>query len=223
MWTATPSTRRRSRARAGTGTRRWARGSRPSSTTRRTSPRPSPSTDQVAAGSGSFNLPSTVAESIVYVARWIPLGPGDVIMSGAPNTFVAVNPGDTVEITLDGIGTLTNPSSDRPRPTTARQGQQMNLPSDSLGVVAYAAGDLRVEPVSLRRTGRRRDRGRRGVRRGLRLGPALLDPRRGRRLDPAGADGAGPRGGRDGGARGRGRQRPSVGTPGRGPSGQPGR
>ena len=38
-----------------------------------------------------------------------PLGPGDVIMSGAPNTFVAVTPGDTVEITLDGIGSLTNP------------------------------------------------------------------------------------------------------------------
>jgi 2-keto-4-pentenoate hydratase/2-oxohepta-3-ene-1,7-dioic acid hydratase in catechol pathway len=63
----------------------------------------------VAAESGSFNLPSTVAESIVYVARWIPLGRGDVIMSGAPDTFVAVGPGDTVEITLDGIGTLTNP------------------------------------------------------------------------------------------------------------------
>jgi 2-keto-4-pentenoate hydratase/2-oxohepta-3-ene-1,7-dioic acid hydratase in catechol pathway len=63
----------------------------------------------VAAESGSFNLPSTVAESIVYVAQWIPLGRGDVIMSGAPNTFVAVSPGDTVEITLDGIGTLTNP------------------------------------------------------------------------------------------------------------------
>ena len=63
---------------------------------------------EVAARSGSFNLPSTVAESIVYVASWIPLGPGDVIMSGAPNTFVAVTPGDTVEITLDGIGSLTN-------------------------------------------------------------------------------------------------------------------
>jgi 2-keto-4-pentenoate hydratase/2-oxohepta-3-ene-1,7-dioic acid hydratase in catechol pathway len=62
----------------------------------------------VAARSGSFNLPSTVAESIVYVASWIPLGPGDVIMSGAPNTFVAVAPGDTVEIILDGIGALTN-------------------------------------------------------------------------------------------------------------------
>ncbi len=62
----------------------------------------------VRAESGSFNLPSTVAESILYVARWVPLGPGDVIMSGAPNTFVAVSPGDLVEITLDGIGTLTN-------------------------------------------------------------------------------------------------------------------
>ena len=54
---------------------------------------------EVAARSGSFNLPSTVAECIVYVSSWIPLGPGDVIMSGAPNT---------VEITLDGIGSLTN-------------------------------------------------------------------------------------------------------------------
>jgi 2-keto-4-pentenoate hydratase/2-oxohepta-3-ene-1,7-dioic acid hydratase in catechol pathway len=62
----------------------------------------------VRAESGSFNLPSTVAESILYVARWVPLGPGDVIMSGAPNTFVAVSPGDTVEITLAGIGSLTN-------------------------------------------------------------------------------------------------------------------
>lgn len=62
----------------------------------------------VRAESGSFNLPSTVAESILYVARWVPLGPGDVIMSGAPNTFVPVSPGDIVEITLAGIGTLTN-------------------------------------------------------------------------------------------------------------------
>jgi 2-keto-4-pentenoate hydratase/2-oxohepta-3-ene-1,7-dioic acid hydratase in catechol pathway len=63
----------------------------------------------VRAESGSFNLPSTVAESICYVARWVPLGPGDVIMSGAPRTFVAVSPGDVVEITLAGIGSLTNP------------------------------------------------------------------------------------------------------------------
>jgi 2-keto-4-pentenoate hydratase/2-oxohepta-3-ene-1,7-dioic acid hydratase in catechol pathway len=64
---------------------------------------------QAAARSGSFNLSSSVAESNFYVASWIPFGPGDVIMSGAPNTFVAVNPGDAVEITLDGFGTLANP------------------------------------------------------------------------------------------------------------------
>ena len=62
----------------------------------------------VKAASGTFNLPSTVAESITYVARWVPLGPGDVIMSGSPNTFVAVTAGDEVEITLPGIGSLTN-------------------------------------------------------------------------------------------------------------------
>jgi 2-keto-4-pentenoate hydratase/2-oxohepta-3-ene-1,7-dioic acid hydratase in catechol pathway len=62
----------------------------------------------VKAESGTFHLPSTVAESIVYVARWVPLGPGDVIMSGSLKTFVAVTPGDTVEITLSGIGSLSN-------------------------------------------------------------------------------------------------------------------
>ena len=62
----------------------------------------------VEAESGSFNLPSTVAECIFYVARWVPLGPGDVIMSGSPNTFVAVTPGDMVEITVSGISSLVN-------------------------------------------------------------------------------------------------------------------
>jgi len=60
----------------------------------------------VKAESGTFNQPSTVAECIVYVARWVPLGPGDVILSRSLNTFVAVTPGDTVEITLSGIGSL---------------------------------------------------------------------------------------------------------------------
>jgi 2-keto-4-pentenoate hydratase/2-oxohepta-3-ene-1,7-dioic acid hydratase in catechol pathway len=62
----------------------------------------------VKADSGTFNLPSTVAESIAYVAKWVPLGPGDVIMSGSPNTFVAVSPGDIVEVSVSGIGSLTN-------------------------------------------------------------------------------------------------------------------
>jgi hypothetical protein len=45
---------------------------------------------------------------IAYVARWVPLGPGDVIMSGSPSTFVAVSSGDTVEISVSGVSSLTN-------------------------------------------------------------------------------------------------------------------
>jgi 2-keto-4-pentenoate hydratase/2-oxohepta-3-ene-1,7-dioic acid hydratase in catechol pathway len=56
--------------------------------------------------SGTTYLPSTIAESIVYVADWVPLGAGDVVMTGAPNTAVPVNPTDIVEITIDGIGSL---------------------------------------------------------------------------------------------------------------------
>lgn len=63
---------------------------------------------EVKARSGSFNLPSSVTDCLVYVTQWLSLEPGDVVMTGAPGTFVAVRPGDTVDITLAGIGTLTN-------------------------------------------------------------------------------------------------------------------
>ncbi|MFJ5956125.1 fumarylacetoacetate hydrolase family protein [Paenarthrobacter sp. NPDC092416] len=63
---------------------------------------------EVKATSGSFNLPSSVTECLVYVTQWLTLEPGDVIMTGAPGTFVAVQPGDRVDITLGGIGTLSN-------------------------------------------------------------------------------------------------------------------
>ncbi|OFI38376.1 fumarylacetoacetate hydrolase [Arthrobacter sp. SW1] len=58
--------------------------------------------------SGTFNLSSSVAACLVYVTQWLALEPGDVIMTGAPNTFVPVQPGDDVEITVEGIGTLAN-------------------------------------------------------------------------------------------------------------------
>ena len=61
------------------------------------------------ASSGSFNLPSDVATTIAYVASWVTLEPGDVILTGAPNTFAPVIPGDVVSITMPGIGTLVNP------------------------------------------------------------------------------------------------------------------
>jgi 2-keto-4-pentenoate hydratase/2-oxohepta-3-ene-1,7-dioic acid hydratase in catechol pathway len=58
------------------------------------------------ADSGTFNLPSSVAECLVYVTSWLTLEPGDVVMTGAPRTAVAVAPGDEVEIVVEGIGTL---------------------------------------------------------------------------------------------------------------------
>jgi 2-keto-4-pentenoate hydratase/2-oxohepta-3-ene-1,7-dioic acid hydratase in catechol pathway len=63
---------------------------------------------EIRAASGTTHLPSTIAESIVYVADWVPLGAGDVVMTGAPNTAVPVKPTDIVEITIDGIGSLTS-------------------------------------------------------------------------------------------------------------------
>ncbi|MEV7648204.1 fumarylacetoacetate hydrolase family protein [Arthrobacter sp. NPDC089319] len=63
---------------------------------------------QPKAKSGSFNLPSSVADCLVYVTRWMTLEPGDIVMTGAPGTCADVQPGDRVDITLGGIGTLTN-------------------------------------------------------------------------------------------------------------------
>jgi 2-keto-4-pentenoate hydratase/2-oxohepta-3-ene-1,7-dioic acid hydratase in catechol pathway len=62
----------------------------------------------VQAESGTTNLPSTIAECLVYVTQWLELGPGDLILSGAPRTFLPTKVGDIVDITLPGIGTLTN-------------------------------------------------------------------------------------------------------------------
>lgn len=63
----------------------------------------------VKAKSGSFNLPSSVVDCLIYATSWLTLEPGDIIMTGAPGTAVAVHPGDIVDIVLGGIGTLRNP------------------------------------------------------------------------------------------------------------------
>jgi 2-keto-4-pentenoate hydratase/2-oxohepta-3-ene-1,7-dioic acid hydratase in catechol pathway len=62
----------------------------------------------VRAESSTQNLPSTIAECLVYVTQWLQLGPGDLVLTGAPRTFLPTTVGDVVDITLPGIGTLTN-------------------------------------------------------------------------------------------------------------------
>jgi len=58
------------------------------------------------ATSGTFNLPSTVVDCLIYVTSWLTLEPGDVVMTGAPATVVPIEPGDRVDIVVEGIGTL---------------------------------------------------------------------------------------------------------------------
>lgn len=52
-----------------------------------------------------FPIPALIA----FITRHITLTPGDMITTGTPAGVGAVTDGDTVEITIEGIGTLRNP------------------------------------------------------------------------------------------------------------------
>ena len=49
-----------------------------------------------------------VATIVSYLSRYVTLEPGDVIFSGTPGTTRAFKPGDTIEVVIEGIGTLRN-------------------------------------------------------------------------------------------------------------------
>jgi 2-keto-4-pentenoate hydratase/2-oxohepta-3-ene-1,7-dioic acid hydratase in catechol pathway len=50
-----------------------------------------------------------VAEIIEYIAAFTTLLPGDVILTGTPSGVGKVEPGDVMEVEVDGIGKLSNP------------------------------------------------------------------------------------------------------------------
>ncbi len=73
----------------------------------------------------------TFAQLIADLSRFMTLEPGDVILTGTPAGANVVGPGDVVEVTLEGAGSVTStvveaapPSSPRtapcPRPPTTR-------------------------------------------------------------------------------------------------------
>ena len=58
----------------------------------------------------------STAELVAYASIWTTLQPGDVIATGTPGGVgyarkppALLQPGDTVDVTITGIGTLTNP------------------------------------------------------------------------------------------------------------------
>jgi 2-keto-4-pentenoate hydratase/2-oxohepta-3-ene-1,7-dioic acid hydratase in catechol pathway len=58
----------------------------------------------------------TIEHIVSYISTFSPLVPGDVIVTGTPSGVGAarkpplwMKPGDTIEVSIDGIGTLRNP------------------------------------------------------------------------------------------------------------------
>jgi 2-keto-4-pentenoate hydratase/2-oxohepta-3-ene-1,7-dioic acid hydratase in catechol pathway len=49
-----------------------------------------------------------VAEIVSYVSRYVTLLPGDIIFTGTPGSTRAMEPGDMVEVELEGVGILRN-------------------------------------------------------------------------------------------------------------------
>jgi 2-keto-4-pentenoate hydratase/2-oxohepta-3-ene-1,7-dioic acid hydratase in catechol pathway len=47
-----------------------------------------------------------VRKLIAWASRWYALAPGDIIMTGTPEGVGPVEPGDTMECFMDGIGSM---------------------------------------------------------------------------------------------------------------------
>jgi Fumarylacetoacetate (FAA) hydrolase family len=74
---------------------------------------------------------------VADIARTITLVPGDVILSGTPANSRPVEPGDVVEVVVEGLGTLRNRIAEGDVPIREDVGAQ---PSASEEVVSTAFG-----------------------------------------------------------------------------------
>ncbi len=74
---------------------------------------------------------------VADIARTITLVPGDVLLSGTPANSRPVQPGDVVEVEVDGLGKLTNRIVEGPTPIRDEVGAQ---PTESEEVVSTAMG-----------------------------------------------------------------------------------
>jgi len=74
---------------------------------------------------------------VADIARTITLSPGDLLFSGTPANSRPVQPGDVVEVEVDGLGRLTNHVVTGPTPIRTDVGAQ---PTESEEVVSTALG-----------------------------------------------------------------------------------
>ena len=74
---------------------------------------------------------------VADIARTITLSPGDLLLSGTPAFSRPVQPGDIVEVEVEGLGTLTNHIVEGPAPIRTDVGAQ---PTESEEVVSTALG-----------------------------------------------------------------------------------
>jgi 2-keto-4-pentenoate hydratase/2-oxohepta-3-ene-1,7-dioic acid hydratase in catechol pathway len=56
----------------------------------------------------TLDLLFDVEEIVSYVSRYVTLYPGDIIFTGTPGSTQAMEPGDVVEVELEGVGVLRN-------------------------------------------------------------------------------------------------------------------
>jgi 5-oxopent-3-ene-1,2,5-tricarboxylate decarboxylase / 2-hydroxyhepta-2,4-diene-1,7-dioate isomerase len=88
---------------------------------------------------------------VADIARTITLMPGDVLLSGTPANSRPVQPGDLVEVEVDGLGRLSNHIVAGPLPVTASFGAQ---PTESEEVISTAfGGDWELRGIRAPRRG----------------------------------------------------------------------
>ena len=87
----------------------------------------------------AWNMHYLVAD----VARLITLVPGDVILSGTPATSRPVEPGDTVSVSVEGLGVLTNYIVEGPTPVSNEIGAQPTATEEVLSTALGAEWEFR--------------------------------------------------------------------------------
>lgn len=68
--------------------------------------------DAAPSRASTAQLARDVAEVVAWVSGFLPLGPGDVILTGAPGASLPIRPGQDVRVSVAGIGELVNPVVD---------------------------------------------------------------------------------------------------------------